>query len=291
MTPVLLKSEAALAQLRLDGLPRLTVLVGPAGIGKTQFSLENFCRLLRETSHPFARDILYVLPSAEHRERIVDLMLRKEMKGFFGERVTTFNRLMRELLKGGDLSLVTDAERRFLLEEIVPEHAGNYFSAVRDLPGFLEKFTEFVGELKDSLVSLEDFRRRVKALERARPEVREKYSALLQIYEAYENRLEGMGAQDHRDGLFLLKEKIRQGRFSQIRFRHLFVDGFFDFSKAQLEFLAWLAQGSDRLTLCLTLDPSKEREGLFEIPLQTLGELEKHGGGLYPGAVTEQRVS
>lgn len=264
-------------EIRLETLPRLAVLAGPAGIGKTHFCLENFSRLLHESSSLFTPGLLYILPSAEHRERIVDLMLRNETRGFFGERVTTFNRLMKELLERGGMPLVTDAQRRFLLEEIVKEKPGNYFSAVHDLAGFLEKLAEFVGELKDSLVGLDDFHQRVQALERVRPEVREKYRALFQIYEAYENRLEGMGAKDHRDGLFLLREKIRQGKFSRIHFRHLFLDGFFDFSKAQLEFLAWLCERSQRVTLTLTVDCSREAEGLFAIPLETLRELKGIG--------------
>ena len=137
--------------------PSRTVLTGPAGTGKTQFLLEEFARLLRESPDPFRRDVLYLLPSAEHRERIVDLMLRKDLKGFFGERVTTFNRLMQELLKGGDGPFVTDAERQFLLREIVTEKAGDYFQAVRGLPGFLETVGDFIGELKDSLLSVADF--------------------------------------------------------------------------------------------------------------------------------------
>ena len=139
--PSLSEGEFAFESLKLDSLPRLSVLAGPAGIGKTHFLLGNFSRLLRDSKNPFERDLLYLLPSAEHRERITDLILRKEMKGFAGDRVLTFDRLMQELLKAGDWALVTDAERKFLLEEILPEKSGEYFAVVRDLPGFLEKMS------------------------------------------------------------------------------------------------------------------------------------------------------
>lgn len=263
--------------IRLETLPRLTVLAGPAGIGKTRFSLENFTRLIQESKNPFHRDLLYLLPSAEHRERIIDLMLRKEGSGFLGERILTFNRLMQELLKGGDYSLITDAERAFLLTEIVREKGGDYFSAVCGFPGFIEKMNEFIGELKDSMVSLGAFRKKVKALEKSKPSLAQKYAGLLQIYEAYETRLEALGIRDHRDGLFLLREAAKQKKGATPKFHHLFIDGFFDFSKSQLEFLGWLTQHSDRVTLALTVDLSQAREGLFEIPLETLKELEKLG--------------
>lgn len=274
--PKVLTAEKVLENLRLGSLPRLSILAGPAGIGKTHFLLNHFSRLIQTAPDPFRRDLLYLLPSAEHRERIIDLMLRKEMKGFLGERVLTFNRLMQEFLRAGDWALVTDAERKFLLEEIAADKAGDYFAAVRDLPGFWEKTAEFIGELKDSLVGLEAFRKRVRVLEKAKPEIRAKYEALFKIYEAYETRLEALGAKDHRDGPFLLRERERAEKPRRI-FRHLFVDGFFDFSRAQLEFLAWLAQSSERITLALTLDLSEGREALFEIPRGTLKELKRMG--------------
>lgn len=256
---------------------RLTVLAGPAGIGKTRACLDYFLRLAEQSKDPLARDILYILPSAEHRERILDLMLRKEGSGFFGERVVTFNRLMQELLRAGDFSLVTDVGRSLLIGEIVKKGGGEYFSSVSGFPGFLEKIAEFIGELKESMVGLEDFRRGVAKLGERYPELRTKYEGLLQIYEAYETRLETMGVRDHRDGLFLLKETESYRKTVFPRFRYLFVDGFFDFSKSQLEFLNWLAQRSRQVTLVLTVDLSEERKGLFETPLETLRELEKFG--------------
>jgi len=261
----------------LNNLPRLAVLAGPAGIGKTRFLLGNFAHLLRESKNPFLRDVLYLLPSAEHRERIIDLMLRKEMAGFFGERVTTFNRLMQELLKSGDFSLLTDAERRFLLNEIVPVEGGEYFASVSALPGFLEGISELIGELKESMIGLGSFCGKLKELEKARPGIQSKYQGLAQIYQAYEARLEALGVRDHRDGLFLLRENAKSKEDSFPRFRHLFVDGFFDFSRSQFEFLGWLAARSERVILALTLDLSDNRKSLFEIPLETLRELEKLG--------------
>ncbi len=263
--------------IQWETFPRLAILAGPAGIGKTQASLEHFLKLTHSAKNPFLSDVLYLLPSAEHRERILDLMLRKEGTGFFGERVLTFNRLMQELLKAGDFALATDAQRRFLLGEIVSNHAGEYFSAVRDLPGFLETLSDFLGELKESMLSLAAFRRAVTQLKKLRPEWAPKYEALLQIYEGYEKRLETLGIRDHRDGLFLLRETSEKKTSRLPKFRHLFVDGFFDFSKSQMEFLAWLAWRSERLTLAMTVDLAEERKGLFETPLQTVRELEKIG--------------
>ena len=261
----------------LETLPRLAILAGPAGIGKTRFCLENFSRLIHESKTPLTPDVLYLLPSAEHRERILDLTLRKEGSGFFGARVVTFNQLMRECLKAGDFSLATDAQCRFLLSEILARYNGEYFSAVRGLAGFLETMSDFLGELKESMVSLEAFRAGVKKLKKEKPEWSAKYEDLLKIYEAYEGRLESLGLRDHRDGLFLLKETAAHKRNAPLLFRHLFVDGFFDFSRSQLEFLSWLRERSERLTLALTVDLNPERSGLFEIPLGTLAELEKIG--------------
>jgi len=260
-----------------ETVPRFAILAGPAGVGKTHTCLDHFLRLVEESKDPLVRDILYILPSAEHRERILDLMLRRERSGFFGERVVTFNRLMHELLKAGDFSLVTDVGRRFLIEAIVEKGGGEYFSSVSSFPGFLERIAEFVGELKESMVGLRTFRQGAKRLEKGCPELKGKYEGLLQIYEAYETRLEAGGLRDYRDGLFLLRERESRPKTPFPSFRHLFVDGFFDFSRSQLEFLHWLAGRSERVTLALTVDLSEERRGLFKIPLETLKELEKLG--------------
>ena len=261
----------------LDSLPRLAVLVGPAGIGKSRFFLENFSRLLHESPDPLKPDVLYLLPSAEHRERIVDLILRKEGSGFFGNRITTFNELISGLLRAGDFALVTDAERRFLLGEILASRKAEYFARVWELPGFLDRLNDFIGELKESLMSVKAFAQSVKELEKLRPEIGKKYAELLEIYEAYQTRLETLGLCDHRDGLFLLKETAKRGGAGPPAFRHLFVDGFFDFSKSQLEFLRWLCERSERVTLSLTAELSGEPNGIFKIPLETLAELGKIG--------------
>jgi len=256
----------------LQSFPRLAVLVGPAGIGKTQFCLENFSRLLQESKNPFSQDLLYILPTAEHRERVIDLILRKNVSGFLGERVVTLNRLMQDLLKAGDFYLATDAERRFLLREILSQQTSGYFSAVREFPGFIEKTADFIGEMKESMTSLAQFKEKIKRLEKARPEIADKYQSLLEIYEAYEARLEGLNLKDHRDGIFLL-----EGQEKRPKFRHLFIDGFFDFSPSQLGFLKWLAACSERITLTLSMDLSTERKTLFQIPGTTLNDLKKIG--------------
>ena len=238
-------------------LPRLAVLVGPAGIGKTRFCLSYFSHLLHESKSPFTQDLLYLLPSAEHRERVIDLFLRKEKSGFFGERVSTLSRLMQGFLKGGDFLWATDVDRRYLLSEIVAEKAGAYFREAAAFPGFLEKMSDFVGELKESLISLEDFKKGVIKLKKASPEIQEKYEALLQIYETYEKRLAALDYRDHRDGLSLLKGITHEKKGKGLQFKHLFLDGFFDFSRSQLEFLRWLSERSEKVTLTLTVDPSR----------------------------------
>lgn len=267
--------ENSVEALRLNSLPRLAILAGPAGIGKTSFCLENFIRLLSESKNPLEPGLFYLLPTAEHRERMTDLLLRKVKSGIFGERITTLTHLMGDLLKAGDVSLATDVERRSLLASIVKEKGGPYFSSVRELRGFTEVLGDFVGELKESLVSLDDFRKGMKRLKELHPEFEEKYEGLQEIFETYEERLKTSGLKDHRDGLFLLKEADSQK--PNIQFRHLFLDGFFDFSKLQLGFLKWLIQRSERVTLTLTLESSQERRSLFEIPLETLRKLEGLG--------------
>src|SRR3989338_5653793 len=98
--------------------PALTLLLGPAGCGKTHTCIEAFEASLKDSSHPLHNDFLFILPTAEHRTRTIDLVLRNGLPGFFHHRITTFDRALQEFLKWGAIDFASGVTRRLLLKEI-----------------------------------------------------------------------------------------------------------------------------------------------------------------------------
>ena len=83
--------------------PTLTLLLGPAGCGKTERSTDAFQEALKQSKDPLSDDLLLILPTAEHRSRTIDLILRRDLSGFFQRRITTFDRALKEFLKLGGI--------------------------------------------------------------------------------------------------------------------------------------------------------------------------------------------
>ena len=99
-------------KMRRSSHPRLTLLVGPAGSGKTQICTNEFEKALQNSENLLENDYLFILPTAEHRSRIIDLILRRSLKGFFQTRITTIDRALKEFLKLGgfdNVALFEDA--------------------------------------------------------------------------------------------------------------------------------------------------------------------------------------
>ncbi|MBI4368384.1 MAG: hypothetical protein HY588_03220, partial [Candidatus Omnitrophica bacterium] len=189
--------------------PNLILLAGPAGCGKTQHSIEAFQQeigtryaagqvLERNGTEPvpavpgtgirdpLSDDLLLILPTAEHRTRTMDLILRRDLGGFFQRRITTFDRALREFLKLGGIEFATDVTRRIVLKEILMSNEFLYFKDAVAQPGFLDLLGKMIVELKEYLISPQEFKRRLSSLQERFPEFELKYADLEKIYEAYE---------------------------------------------------------------------------------------------------------
>ena len=63
-----------------------TLLIGPAGSGKTHRVLGEFEQLLKTDTHPLADKYFFLLPSAEHTGRIITVLMSRGVEGFFYRR-------------------------------------------------------------------------------------------------------------------------------------------------------------------------------------------------------------
>lgn len=238
------------------------LLIGPAGSGKTHQILDEFEAHLRN-SDPLAQDSFFLLPSAEHTDRIITLLLQRGIKGFFFRRVTTLSSLLSQVFPAGDSLFISSASRFMLFREIFETRSWNYFSAVQKTPGFLNLMMSFIIELKESFIGPEVFRKKMNVLKTQEPELASKYEALAGIYEAYEESLRLRGLRDRQDALRLSREKGKPLLPKQ-GFKKIWMDGFFDFSNLQFEYLRELAAVTEDMTVTLTRDENKRRPELFE---------------------------
>lgn len=254
-----------------------TLLIGPAGCGKTHELLDVFGEALAKAADPLAEDVFFIVPSAEHTERAVSLLIQRGLKGFFRKRVTTLSRLAGDLFRVTDIPVASSLARTMIVRDLVRENAWDYFERVFDQPGFPALMAQFVTELKEACVSPEVFRERMNALKGFEPAYGAKYEALAGFYEQYESRLKAQGLRDSQDALRIFRERNKKKGLPAKQFKALWIDGFFDFSNLQLEYLRELSAIAEDITITLTREEGQEAEGAFEAVSRTAQGLEKLG--------------
>ncbi|MDD5216950.1 MAG: exodeoxyribonuclease V subunit gamma [Candidatus Omnitrophica bacterium] len=243
------------------------LLIGPAGSGKTKLVLDDVEKTLRSMDDPLQENCFLILPSAEHTERALSLILQRGIKGFFHHRVTTLERLITQCFGAGHERVASHVTRFLFIRELFERHDWDYFREVRERPGFLNLILGFLDELKEALVPAPLFRERMNALKRQEPDFSPKYEALAEIYEGYESRLAAEGLSDVPDVFLSYAGSKRKGARPPFRFRKIWLDGFFDFSNLQLACIRELAGVTDEMVITLTRDTRPGRESLFE-PVQ-----------------------
>ncbi len=240
------------------------LLVGPAGSGKTHGLLDEFAEALRGSRDPFADDLFFLVPSAEHTERVTSLVIQRGLPGFFRRRVTTLSRLFERVFGISEGRFISDAGRFFVLREILDNGRWPYFEDIRESPGLLGLVIALIAELKESLITSAVFREKMNRMKSLEPDASSKYEALAGLYENYESALDRKGLKDRHDVFGIYQTRKAGGAFKGQRFRKIWMDGFFDFSPLQRACLRELAAMTEEMTVTLTLDPSPARRDLFE---------------------------
>lgn len=246
------------------------LLTGPAGCGKTYRVLNEFESSLRESGHPLARDYFLILPSSEHTERMITLLFQRGISGFFHHRMTTLSGLLSGVFGAGDRRVASSVTRSLWVARLLESSGSPYFEAVKNQPGFTRLFAGFLSELKEALISPEDFRRHMNRLKQLEPELSYKYEALAWFYEAYEAGFKERGLMDRQDELAMYR--LKKETPSRPRFKKVWLDGFFDFSNLQIEYLRELTELSESVVITLTEDAGEHRRELFD-PIRKTEEM------------------
>ncbi|MSR77632.1 MAG: hypothetical protein EXS63_05340 [Candidatus Omnitrophica bacterium] len=253
------------------------LLTGPAGCGKTHRILNEFVEALQKAADPLAQDHFLLLPSSEHVERVTTIMLQRGLPGFFYHRITTLSDFIRLQFGVGEVKLASSAMRFMILKEILASQSWPAFEEVQQSPGFLNLMLQEISELKDALLSTEDYHTAMNQLKRLEPELASKYESLARIYELYEERLQTEGFCDRQDLFKVFRKRKQAGDFSKRRFQKIWLDGFFDFSTLQMEYLRDIASYTENMMITLTKDEGYGRERIFDAAIRTEKSLRELG--------------
>jgi len=247
-----------------------TVLAAPAGRGKTHYCIARYARTFEEDAGCLARRSFFILPTSEHARRVTEMILnelqgRGRAGGVFHPRVMTMNDFVQMHMPRVQAGVVSDIMRIFLLKQIAADRdlATAYFRAdARALKGFPSLLNDLIGELRSSFFETGDFERLVQGIDRKKhPLLADKCGDLLQFQRAYQQRLEREGKTDAEDAVisFLKQQDILEYR--KRPFDLLIFDGFYHFTRAQLEFIRVMSQVTRETIVTLTSD--RQRPGLF----------------------------
>jgi ATP-dependent helicase/DNAse subunit B len=231
-----------------------TLLIAPAGHGKTQYTIQRIAALLAE--EPLA-PVIVILPN---RAQVVEFRCRLATVGSnLGVGLFTFHDLYAELLAraGKAKARLIDPIQIRLLRQVVDRlyHSGElqYYAPLRTKPGFVAALRDTIQELKRGGIEPQDFAGAAVDLGR-------RIEELAAIYTAYQDWLlqedwadpEGLGWL----AAIALEQNLQVG--SQTRL--LVANGFDEFNPTQLKVLSLLAKRANEALITLTGDLSRTRQ-------------------------------
>ena len=241
----------------------LTLILGRAGTGKTQRVMDEIARRIEGKEKLF-----YIVPEQYSHEAERQLLRRcGDSLSLYGE-VLSFTRLTHRVLAqtGGLARTAVSAGGRILLMSCaVGDVAGRlkvYGGAARR-PEYLRPLVETVSLLKRALITPLDLEA---ASRRAKGPLQDKLHDLAVIMAAYDARL-GDDKIDPDDLPARLADAVR--RCALFDGAHIYIDGFTDFTAAELRVVTELLRRGLPMTVCLTCDGLDGAEEPFEAARRT----------------------
>ncbi len=216
---------------------------------------------------------LHILPSTAAVEAFNRAALKCE-EVLFGSPALTLKRLAEELFRhsANNRRTVSNVGRRLLLEKLVQRHyagVSGHFAPLRDFPGFVRCLEGFIGELKQALVSADDFAAIAQKMPR-----RERLLELAALYRLYSQALTDKGLIDSHDAETLALCHLQKGGKLPPLFEgvtELAVSGIYDFTPLQTGLITELAR---RLPVTITFPFGFDRPELFAYVAKTVETFE-----------------
>jgi ATP-dependent helicase/DNAse subunit B len=262
----------------------VTVVVGPAGSGKTERLLGAYRAALAAGRAAGSLEVgLWIAPSRRAIDDVRTRLPTAEFRACFAPNVLTFEHLADRILDHADDEIrpIDLRMKRQLLERLIREAHGakrlQHFAAVAETPGFVDLAAGFIADLKRAEVWPEEFDDacRKRSGGGKRPVLDRE---LHQLYAAYQDLLVRHRLYDAEGRLWAARDRLQRGQSRPLeRLRFVVVDGFSDLSRTQQEIADLLAARVDEVYVSITDDADDERAELFRRPRKTLTTLlERH---------------
>jgi ATP-dependent helicase/DNAse subunit B len=256
----------------------VTIVAGPARSGKTRRMLDQFRKSLAGGLPGCA---LWLGPNARSVARLRGQLLGPSLTACSAPQCFTFRQLGSRVLEalGAEERPLSDLGKSRMLARLIEQGLADnqlvYFARVAQTPGFLQLVSQSIGQWKQLEIWPEDLAggwQQGAATRRQRE--------LLWLYIIYQQQL-----QQHRlfdaEGQFWLARTLLASSVRQVfpQLQAVFVDGFADFTRTELDVLQSLSNHVGSLCISLPLDFADAQGGLrndlFGKPLRTLAELNK----------------
>ena len=251
--------------------PSVTVIVGPAHSAKT-------ARVIRAFRDSLARgdDAVLVLPTFDAAASLrTSLLLDGTFDFFGGPRILTFTQFAGDVLQHHAPevqpigAVVADELLARIVEDLAAEGKIAHHASVLQCRGFVRAVREFIDELKRAEIAPDRFARYA-----ARKGAPAKDGELSAIYSRYHDALSRLNLYDHEGRFWRAKLLVSEGKLGPFAaLKHVFLDGFYDFTPTQLGLLDVLGRRGVAVTLTLPLEDDAARGELFETAEATLAAL------------------
>lgn len=259
---------------------RVTVVVGPAGSGKTERLLASYRAALAAARTSGAwESTLWLAPSRRAVDDVRQRLTTAELPACFAPNILTFDHLADRILDHADDEVrpIDLRMKRQLLERLIREaHAAGklqHFAAVAETPGFVDLAVNFVADLKRAEVWPEEFEKACQARSsgKRRPAIDRELHAL---YAGYQELLVKHRLYDAEGRLWAARDRLQRGQKRPFETLQLVVvDGFSDLSRTQQEIVDVLVGRVAEVLISVSDDDGNDRQELFRRPRKTLDAL------------------
>ncbi len=226
----------------------MQLILGPASSGKTTRLMQDF-----QADLDAGRDCLLILPTRILKDR-VSMDLARQRGGLLGTRVTTLNQYIQHTIdssvfaRSHPVNRISNFESYLMIKLLIEQHSSTfeYFRDLDQYPGLIRMIYSMVQEMRSS----SDYFGRSLDLEDISHE--QKWRDLQKILILYVNYLEQNSLYDnyslHRLAADILLSEPRPGL-------NIYLDGFFDYTSYQLDFLCTLFRRTEAegCTVSLTI--------------------------------------
>jgi ATP-dependent helicase/DNAse subunit B len=256
----------------------IELLLGPARSGKTDRLSGWYQEALARRDLSQGEAVVWIAPHLTAvwavQARLCGASAGRGAAAVLDPGVTTFARFATRLLVSCRVRVrpLTSAQRRRLLrrviEEAVREGELTYYREMSSRAGFVSLVQQQIAHWKRHDLWAED----VLANLGSRPSPRQREMA--RVYSRYQQRLAQGGLYDDEGLFWAARDTMREAPEKMMRYRLVAVDGFTDFTAAQLDILQRLTSHTQRMVITLPAEPPPHaREHLFAKTLATHARL------------------